>query len=125
MEKSNIHISQVFWSVPDLKFADDILSLCLNIKKLNQTEISLILINYQMALKLLLLSKKETMILKFMTPVSDYLLQKKPFYQPIKPSNNLIIPATSPIPKLPCFIYSPRHPTNGAKLSSTIKFAFL
>lgn len=34
MEKSNIHISQVFWSVPDLKFADDILSLCLNIKKI-------------------------------------------------------------------------------------------
>lgn len=34
MEKNNISIHKVFWSVPDLEFADNILSTGLKIKKI-------------------------------------------------------------------------------------------
>ncbi len=37
-KNNNISISQVFWSVPDLQFADNILSLGLKIKKIKSSE---------------------------------------------------------------------------------------
>lgn len=38
MIKNNIKISKVFWSVDDLKFADDVLILALNLKKEKSTK---------------------------------------------------------------------------------------
>ena len=37
MKNNNIFISQIFWSVPDLQFADNILSLGLKIKKIKSS----------------------------------------------------------------------------------------